>query len=197
MLLDTPGGPGHPTCRPRGSHGWLPLSPAEPRPADSPFLPSRSPGGPPLPPPHSPTGPPELRAGTPHPPAPCPVPLGADWPWVLSEGVKVAQSCPTLDDPMDCSPPGSSVHRILQARIQEWVALPFSRGSSQPRSPALWADFFPVEPQRKPLGPEAEPKPDVRLSTHRPRPVRPPSFVVTRSLLQGARPCTCIGPVSA
>ena len=134
MLLDTPGGPGHPTCRPRGSHGWLPLSPAEPRPADSPFLPSRSPGGPPLPPPHSPTGPPELRAGTPHPPAPCPVPLGADWPWVLSERVKVAQSCPTLDDPMDCSPPGSSVHRILQARIQEWVALPFSRGSSQPRS---------------------------------------------------------------
>ena len=35
--------------------------------------------------------------------------------------------------PMDCSPPGSSVHGILQARIQEWVAIPFSRGSSQPR----------------------------------------------------------------
>ena len=34
---------------------------------------------------------------------------------------------------MDCSPPGSSVHRILQARILEWVALSFSRGSSQPR----------------------------------------------------------------
>ena len=47
--------------------------------------------------------------------------------------VKVAQSCPTLCDPMVCSPPGSSVHGILQARILEWVAIPFSRGSSQPR----------------------------------------------------------------
>ena len=45
----------------------------------------------------------------------------------------VAQSCPTLCDPMDYSPPGSSVHGILQARILEWVAVPFSRGSSQPR----------------------------------------------------------------
>ena len=36
-------------------------------------------------------------------------------------------------DPIDCSPPGSSVHGILQARIQEWVTMPFSRGSSQPR----------------------------------------------------------------
>ena len=39
-----------------------------------------------------------------------------------------AQSCPTLWDPMDCIPPGSSVHGILQARILEWVAVPFSRG---------------------------------------------------------------------
>ena len=45
----------------------------------------------------------------------------------------VTQSCPTLCDPMDCSPPGSSVHEILQARILEWVAISFSRGSSQPR----------------------------------------------------------------
>ena len=45
----------------------------------------------------------------------------------------VAQSCPTLDDSMDCSLPGSSVHGILQARILEWVAIPFSRGSSWPR----------------------------------------------------------------
>ena len=45
----------------------------------------------------------------------------------------VTQSCPTLCDPMDCSPPGSSVHGILQARILQWVALPSSRGSSQPR----------------------------------------------------------------
>ena len=48
--------------------------------------------------------------------------------------VLVSQSCPTLFDPIDCSPPGSSVHRILQAkRIPEWVAIPFSKGSSQPR----------------------------------------------------------------
>ena len=41
---------------------------------------------------------------------------------------EVAQSCPTLCDPVDCSPPGSSVHGILQARILEWVAISFSRG---------------------------------------------------------------------
>ena len=45
--------------------------------------------------------------------------------------VKGAQSCPTLCDPMDCGPSGSSVYGILQARILEWVAIPFSRGSSQ------------------------------------------------------------------
>ena len=50
--------------------------------------------------------------------------------WRWSE---VAQSCPTLCDPMDCSPPGSSLHGILQARILEWVAISFSRGSSRPR----------------------------------------------------------------
>ena len=45
----------------------------------------------------------------------------------------VAQLCQTLCDPMDCSPPGSSVRVIFQARILEWVAMPSSRGSSQPR----------------------------------------------------------------
>ena len=43
------------------------------------------------------------------------------------------RSCPTLCDPLACSLPGSSVHGILQARILEWVAIPFSRGPSQPR----------------------------------------------------------------
>ena len=47
--------------------------------------------------------------------------------------VKSLQSCLTLWYPMDCSLPGSSVHGILQARILEWVAMPSSRGSSQPR----------------------------------------------------------------
>ena len=45
-----------------------------------------------------------------------------------------AQSCPTLCDPTDCSPPGSSVHGTLQARILEWVATSYSRGSPQPRT---------------------------------------------------------------
>ena len=54
-----------------------------------------------------------------------------------SKGVSkelVAQSCPILCNSMDCCPPGSSVHGILQARTLEWVAIPFSRGSSQPRN---------------------------------------------------------------
>ena len=47
---------------------------------------------------------------------------------------EVTQSCPTLCDPMDCCLPGSSVHGIVQARILEWVAISFSKGSSQPRA---------------------------------------------------------------
>ena len=62
----------------------------------------------------------------------------------------VTQSYLTLCDPMDCSPPGSSVHGILQARILEWVAMSSSGGSSQPgikpRSPTLQADSLPSEP---------------------------------------------------
>ena len=42
----------------------------------------------------------------------------------------VVQSCPALCDPMDCRPPGSSVRGILRTRTLEWVAVPFSRGSS-------------------------------------------------------------------
>ena len=48
-------------------------------------------------------------------------------------GGVVTKLCPTIWDPMDCSPPGSSVHEILQARISEWVAISFSRGSSPPK----------------------------------------------------------------
>ena len=46
---------------------------------------------------------------------------------------EVAQSCPTLCDPMDCSLPGSSAHGIFKARVLEWGVVSFSRGSSQPR----------------------------------------------------------------
>ena len=46
---------------------------------------------------------------------------------------EVAQLCPTLCDPMDCSLPGSSVHGIFQAVVLEWIAISFSKESSQPR----------------------------------------------------------------
>ena len=52
------------------------------------------------------------------------------WLWAQIIVVFVAKSCPTLCDPTDCSPPGSSVHGISQARILKWVAVSFSRGSS-------------------------------------------------------------------
>jgi len=44
---------------------------------------------------------------------------------------EVAQSCPILSDPMDCSPPGSSIHGIFQARVLEWGAIAFSQGLMQ------------------------------------------------------------------
>ena len=56
------------------------------------------------------------------------------------------QSCPTLWDPVDCSPPGSSVHGILQAGILEWVAISSSRGSSRPKD----QDSLLYEPTGKP-----------------------------------------------
>ena len=67
--------------------------------------------------------------------------------------VLVVQSCPTLCDPMDCSPSGSSVHGILQARILEWAAISFSKYLADPgnkhRTPALQADSLPSEPPGK------------------------------------------------
>ena len=67
---------------------------------------------------------------------------------------EVTRSCPTPCDPMDYRLPGSSVHGIFQARILEWVAISFSRESSQPRdriwSPTLQADSLPSEPPGKP-----------------------------------------------
>ena len=71
---------------------------------------------------------------------------------MLSE---VAQSCPTLCDPMDDSLPGSVVHGIFQARILEWAVIPFSRGSSQPRDgthiSCIAGRFFTDEPAGKPI----------------------------------------------
>ena len=53
----------------------------------------------------------------------------------------VTQSCPTLCNPRDCSPPGSSAHGIIQARILEWVAIFFSRGSSRLRD-RTWVSYL-------------------------------------------------------
>ena len=66
---------------------------------------------------------------------PCPLLTSAlDRLDIFESVVLVAQLCLTLCDPMDYSPPGSSVRRILQARKLEWVGIPFSRGSSRPRA---------------------------------------------------------------
>ena len=74
----------------------------------------------------------------------------------------VVQLCPTLWDPMDYSPPVSSVHRIFQARILKWIVIPFSRGSCWPRdrtevSCIAW-DSLPSEPPEKPLIKVTQPK---------------------------------------
>ena len=72
---------------------------------------------------------------------------------------KLLQSCLTLCNPMDCSLPGSSVHGISQARIPEWVAISFSRASSQPRDrtrvfcgSCIAGRFFTAESLGKPRG---------------------------------------------
>ena len=78
--------------------------------------------------------------------------------WVTREACVlclVTQSCLTLHDPMDCSPPGSSVHGILQSRILEWIAISLSRGYSWPRDPTqvscIIGRFFTIWTTRKAL----------------------------------------------
>ena len=84
--------------------------------------------------------------------------------WVTVHGVtelnktesEVAQSCLTLCDPMDCSLPGSSIHGIFQARVLEWVAISFSRGSSRPEdetcvSPIVGRCFYRLSHQGSPI----------------------------------------------
>ena len=68
-------------------------------------------------------------------------------PFLVIKCVLVAHSHPTLCDPMDHSPPGSSVHGILWARILERVTTSFSRGSSWPPSPTLQVDSLPSKPE--------------------------------------------------
>ena len=82
--------------------------------------------------------------------------------WPKQKKVLVAQLCPILWDPMDCSQPHSSVHGILQARILEWFAIPFSRGSSRPRDWAwvscIAGKFFTVWATKEAPWPNYHPK---------------------------------------
>ena len=73
-----------------------------------------------------------------------------------SEKVFIAQSCPNLCDATDCSPPGSSVHGILQAIILEWVAISCSRGSSRPRD-QTWVFYVSSTATGLPLVPPGKP----------------------------------------
>ena len=70
----------------------------------------------------------------------------------MCKKVEVIQSCLTLSNPMDCRLPSFSVHGILQARMLEWLAVPFSRGSSQGLNPGLLhcRQTLLSEPTRKP-----------------------------------------------
>ena len=93
---------------------------------------------------------------------------------VISEKVKVlvTQLCLTLCNPIDCSPPGSSVHGILQARIPEWVAISFSLGRifpTQGLNPSLlyWqADSLPLSQLGSPLFPQSAFSQRLIISTH-------------------------------
>ena len=70
--------------------------------------------------------------------------------------VKSLQSCPTLCNPMDCSPPGSSVHGILLARILEWVSMSSSRASSRPRDQTCISCLLHWQVSSLPLAPRGK-----------------------------------------
>ena len=102
--------------------------------------------------------------------------------WKKVKRVFVAQLCPTLCDPIDCSLLGSCVHGVLQARVLEWVAMPFSRGSSRlrdrPQVSNTAGRFFTTEPPEKEI---------VRVLSKSPEEnVLCPSFFLLPTLL-----CTC------
>ena len=75
---------------------------------------------------------------------------------MLNSESEVAQSCPTLCDPMDCSLPGFSVHGIFQARVLGWVAIAFSQGifltqGSKPGLPHCRQKLYPLSHQGSPI----------------------------------------------
>ena len=80
------------------------------------------------------------------------IPFPLHWEY---EKMSVSRSCPALRNPVDCGPPGSSVHGVSQSRILEWVAISFSRRlpdpGIEPGSSAWQADSLPSKPPGKPL----------------------------------------------
>ena len=106
----------------------------------------------------------------------------------------VTQSCPTLCDPMVDSPPGSSVHGILQARILEWVAISFSRGvfptqglnPLPPASPVLQLRVFPLSPR------EASPSSLHYSNVYHRRLVFPDSDLHINGITQYTRTLLCL-----
>ena len=88
---------------------------------------------------------------------------------------KSLQSCPTLCDPIDCNPPGSAFPGILQARTLEWVAISFSRGSSQARDgtrvSCIAGRFLTTESSRTP---------SALVNTHKPIRTKVRTFFLTR-----------------
>ena len=114
--------------------------------------------------------------------------------------ILVTQSCPTLCDPMDCSPPGSSVHGILQARLLEWVAKSFSRGSSWLRDQA-WVsciasrDSLPSEPLAHQTAPLSDPN-FQRGTSQQPAPTGHTSTLSARVTLVSLSPLASGTPLS-
>ena len=87
---------------------------------------------------------------------------------------KLLQACLALCDPMDRSPPGSSVHGISQATVLEWVAMPSSRGSSQPRDPTPVS--YVLHWQEGPLAPPGKPPRVVPSELSAVKDISPPSL---------------------
>ena len=75
----------------------------------------------------------------------------------ITKQAKSLQQCPTLCNPKECSPPGCSVHGILQARTLEWLAMPSSRGSSRPRGQNYLLGLLHWQVGSLPLAPAGKP----------------------------------------
>ena len=101
--------------------------------------------------------------------------------------VQLLQSCSTLCNPLDCSPPGSSVHGTLQARVLEWAAVPSSRGPSRPRHWTRMSSVLHVG--RRALYHQCPPPLFLTRALPRGLEERQPPFDDEASRLRGTPPC--------